>query len=356
LDQTDDFSAKQSQFNLPPSFNYLLFFFLCGFIASSFSDNNPFEFFRHSLVIFSLFLGLTLCTKEQGAIKIAALLYVATCSILMLTTVYHWHAIYVSTGLSPRIRLPYAAASNPVHGSLMILTGWLGFWIAYGLPRLLKIGRPAYLLGFSLMFGLALCTCIAFQSRSAILGLSAVTVAWLALGKERTITSLLLLVLVLIFFFNFNYEPLLNRGTSYRLDLWQDALSHLNSISSWLTGINHEKKILYIGRFSHPHSAYFSILTHTGLVGSISFFIFSCSYFIQGIKSKSPYFIISLLGWAALLTTSNGIIVSPNPVWIYFWLPTLLAIWDYRKHTQSASSAESVGNRLYKRALSFFGS
>jgi hypothetical protein len=251
----------------------------------------------------------------------------------MLTTFYYWQDIYILTGNSRRISL-YAAASNPVHASLMILTGWLGFWITYGLPRLLKIGRLPYLLGFSFMLGLALFTCIAFQSRSGMLGVLAVTVAWLALGKERRITSLLLLASAVIFFFYFNYEPLLNRGTSYRLVIWQDTLSRLNSVSSWLTGITQEGEILYSGRFKHPHSAYFSILAQTGLIGGVSFFFFACSYFIQGVKSRSPYFIISLLGWAALLTTSNGIICPPKPLWIYFWLPTLLAIWNYQKHKQ----------------------
>ncbi|MEA3545689.1 MAG: hypothetical protein U9R69_10800, partial [Thermodesulfobacteriota bacterium] len=255
-----------------------------------------------------------------------------TCALFILVTFYYWQETYFSTGILQRIQL-YAAASNPVHASLMILTGWLGFWITYGLPRLVKIGSFAYLSGFILMQSVAVFTCLAFQSRSGLLGLSAVTAAWLIIGKNRKLTLLLTLSLVFIFFAGGYHEALLARGSSYRFEIWRDVLWHLNDNGSWLTGTKQEGGILYLGKFHHPHSAYLSILAQTGLMGVISFSLFTCVYFFQGIKKRSPWFIVSLLGWAALLTSSNGIMTSPRPLWIYFWLPTLLAILSY--HTRS---------------------
>jgi len=324
-------SLRGKSFKVSTSFNFLLFYFLCGFSATIFSENEPLSFFRHFLCILMLYYGFKLCTKDENICKFTGITYVIICFFVMLISFYYWQDIYFSTGNFPRVTL-YAAASNPIHASLMILFGWLAFWIIYGLPKLLTIGRLPYLFGFLLMQSLALFTCIIFQSRSGLLGLFAVTAAWFMLGKERKFTFFLILALIFAFYFTGNYEAFLNRGLSYRLDIWQNVLLQINNTSSWLTGIKQEGEILYLGKFHHPHSAYLSILAHTGLVGLVSFFFFSCVYFIQGIRNRSPWFIISMLGWVALLVTSNGIVDSPHPLLIYFWIPTLLAILDYPKH------------------------
>ena len=324
-------SIRGKPFESNTSFYFLSFYFLCGFFATLFSDNEPLSFFRHSLCVLALFYGLKLCQRDAKFYKAAGLIYAIVCLILMFIVFFYWQEFYFKTGHLPRIQL-YAAASNPVHASLMILTGWLVFWIRYGLPKLVAMGRFQYLCGFIIMQSLAFFTCISFQSRAGLLGLSAVTAAWLILGKERKLTFFVIMASVLAFFFTDNYEIFLNRGVSYRLEIWQDVLSYINNTSSWITGIKQEGDILYLGKFHHPHSAYISILAHTGLLGIVSFLFFSCAYFIQGIKSRSTWFIISLLGWVALLVTSNGIIDSPHPLLIYFWIPTLLAIQDYPKH------------------------
>ena len=327
---------ERKPFKADYSFYFLLLYFLCGCFATVLSDNNTFDFFRYIVSIFALFYGLMLCTREQNFCKVTAICYTAICLFFIFLTFYYWQDIYFSTGISPRIKL-YAAASNPVHASLLILTGWLCFWIIYGLPKLIEVGRGAYISGFILMQSVATFICVAFQSRSALLGLLAVTIAWLIIGRERQITLLLTLLLLLFFFIAGYHEPLLSRGTSYRPEIWQNVLQQLNINGSWLTGIRQEKGILYLGKFHHSHSAYMSILAQTGLVGVISFFIFTCVYFFQGIKKRSPWFIISLLGWTALLTTSSGIVDSPQPLWVYFWTPTLLAMLDYHNplHTQN---------------------
>jgi hypothetical protein len=43
--------------------------------------------------------------------------------------------------------------------------------------------------------------------------------------------------------------------------------------------------------------------------------------------------LLSLFGWGCLLTEINSILTSPEPFWIYFWLPVLMAIIEtQRKH------------------------
>ncbi|WP_421682584.1 hypothetical protein HKW98_16350 [Stutzerimonas urumqiensis] len=306
----------------------LLLYFLGGLLADGLSGDPALRLFKHQLYLLLLFGGLCVCVREGRGFRLAGLVYAIVCLLFACMAVYLWLEAYRANGVPSRISL-YAAASNPVHASLMILTGWLGFWMVYGLPKLLERGRLAYLCGFALMLGFAFLICIVFQSRSTLLGLLAVLGGWLVLGSERRMSLLLLVALLLLVLVSGGYEALLARGVSYRFDIWQDALLRLRDDCSWVLGCTQAGRPLYLGQFYHAHSAYLSILVDTGLLGAATFAVFAVIYMVQGMRTRSPWFIVSLAGWAGVVTSSSGLVDSPRPLWIYFWLPTLLALLDY---------------------------
>ncbi|SDS88447.1 O-antigen ligase family protein [Pseudomonas oryzae] len=318
----------------------LLLYFLGGLLADGLSGDPVLRLLKHQLYLLLLFGGLCLCVREGRGFRLAGLVYAIACLLFACLAVYLWLEAYRASGVPPRIRL-YAGASNPVHASLMILTGWLGFWVVYGLPKLLERGRLAYLCGFALMLGFAFLVCIVFQSRSALLGLLAVLGGWLVLGRERALSLLLIGALLLLVLVSGGYEALLARGVSYRADIWQDALLRLRDHCSWVLGCTQAGRPLYLGQFHHAHSAYLSILVETGLLGAVTFVAFALVYVVQGVRTRSSWFIVSLAGWAGVIASSSGLVDSPRPLWIYFWLPTLLALLDFRRSRTPQESAAS---------------
>ena len=323
-----------------PGVVLLLVYFLGALGAQWLAGDEVVGLFKHQIYLLMLLCGLMLCVEQPVFFRRAALVYAVVCVVFTGLAFYKWQDMYLATGVFPRIGL-YAAAANPVHASLMILTGWLGFWMVFGLPRLLERGRFAYLAGLVLMLGVAFIVCLVFQSRSALLGLLAATGAWLILGRERGLSLLLVGGLAALLVATGSYEALLARGGSYRVDIWQDALMRLYEGCSWIVGCAQEGNFRYLGQFHHAHSAYVSILVDTGLLGAATFISFAGIYLILGVKTRSPWFIVSLAGWAGVIASSNGLVDSPRPLWIYFWLPTLLALLDYQRQSVTQRIAAS---------------
>jgi len=316
----------------------LLVYFLGGLVAQWLAGDAVIGLFKHQVYLLLLLCGLTLCVEQSVFFKRAALVYVGVCAVFACVAFYKWQYMFGASDAFPRITL-YAAAANPVHASLMILVGWVGFWMIYALPRLLERGRFAYLAGFCLMLGVAFVVCLVFQSRSALLGLLAAVGAWLVLGRERGLSLLLVGVLIFLVMATGAYEALLSRGGSYRVEIWQDAITRLHEDCSWIAGCAQTGNSLYLGQFHHAHSAYLSILVDTGLLGAIPFITFAGIYLILGVKTRSPWFMVSLVGWAGVIASSNGLVDSPRPLWIYFWLPTLMALLDYRRQPKAQGIA-----------------
>ena len=284
-----------------------------------------FSYLKQYLYIFSLLICLNLISTNSRILSITWFSYFLVCVAYSSIAIYLWTIDYITLHKFSRIAL-YGDASNPVHASLMILTGWIGFWFIYGLPRLSNTNKFAYTLALFFVYLFSFLICIIFQSRSAIVGLFASIFALTFLGENRARNFLIFIAIIFALWLSDAYKPLLERGISYRSEIWLDAILHLKNDCSILLGCRNNPDYLYLGQFYHAHSAYISILVKYGIIGSATFSAFALSYFWHGICSRSKWFMVSLIGWGSVLTTSSGLISSPRPLWIYFWVPTLLAI------------------------------
>lgn len=303
---------------------------LIVFLTELGSPDAGFSYLKTCLYLAVLWLALEIACRDEFA---TARLWrcLAVCSALVaLYAMAEWLLAYAAHGQFIRVSL-YAAASNPVHASFLILIGWLGYWFKYGLPGAMQYGKAGFLAALILVVTFTFCVCIVFQSRSGLVGSSAALLAWLVSSKHRRFAAAVLALVAIGIWISGLYEPLLQRGDSYRLEIWIDALRHLFRECPVLTGCPDDENYLFAGQFEHPHSAYFSILVDSGLLGAASFGIFTLIYFGAGLRKNAAWFQASLVGWLGVLTTSNGLVDSPRPLWVYFWTPTFLALIEMKR-------------------------
>ena len=101
---------------------------------------------------------------------------------------------------------------------------------------------------------------------------------------------------------------------------------------------------MYAGKFEHPHSAFISILVDSGVLGAISFAAFALHYFRIGLQTGAIWFAVSMVGWGGVLATSNGLIDSPRPLWVYFWVPTFLAAIEIKQRLKADTGDDAVSS------------
>lgn len=68
------------------------------------------------------------------------------------------------------------------------------------------------------------------------------------------------------------------------------------------------------------------MLYRNGLIGAVLLAIFAVLYLYNARREGLPWLLLSLFGWGSLLTTTNGVFTTPQPLWVYVWLPTFMAI------------------------------
>lgn len=216
---------------------------------------------------------------------------------------------------------------NPVYFSMLISFALIFLWVFHISDWLEQRSRWQWLFGlFALSLVVLLCSSI-FQSRSTLLGYAAFFAGYL-LYKRMLLVGMALLVLLVGLTFLLGFDQLLlQRGFSYRLDIWQAAWTRLNSECGLWLGCGADGHLL-LGSFHHAHSGYVSMLYRNGLVGALLFAVFAGVFLWKSARARSPWLLLALLGWGSLLTTSNGVLTTPQPLWVYFWLPTFMAILD----------------------------
>jgi len=254
--------------------------------------------------------------------------FAALAMMVLLASILWWLWLYVSTGSWVRLTL-WGGAENPVHAALMLSTLLTFVWLFHVDPRL--IGRSV-LWRYSAIILLVvlgmLCTMV-FQARSAILGLLLFLVGYLA-WRRMLLGGLLIVLGVLILCWVLGLQNLLmERGVSFRLVIWQDVLDRVTHHCGLLLGCE-PSSYRFLGQFYHPHNTYLALLYRTGVAGTLLFAAFTLTFFWIAVRGRSRWMLVSLIGWGAMLSSGSGIFSSPQPLWIYFWCPVLLALLEVR--------------------------
>ena len=292
---------------------------------------------RHALYVlmFCAALYYTLCVKSMSVKKlIEYIFWVAVIyTVASMAYQYGWQGKAVTTRLYPALRF-----DSPIYMSIILVV--FGISILYGLLSEGK-KRPAFLLLLLIIFLLYF-----YNSRTALValccGVPAVVMALNIQSKIKTLLymSLILLAYVLVSYF---YGNLLNRGESYRVDIWLSSLQ--KAVDCGLLfgcGIAVDSQIsIESGRvFQHPHNIYIMHLINTGIFGLISLFLLLVYVCIKGIKSNSLMVFGFMAGLIAFIFDGKDLITNPDDIWLIFWLPLTLVAWEINHNVFNKDAQE----------------
>ena len=280
---------------------------------------------KKALYLSMFFFCLLYLSSDYWSLRGPLLIFSAGSVGILIFASFDWLLLGVESGRWARYEYFWGEAINPVYFSLLIGFALLYLWVFHVAEHLEKRSPLFFLTGLFFVSLLQVINASVFQSRSTLLGYGLFFIfflvfkrmLWLGLGVIMALFALGVLVGI--------DDLLLQRGLSYRLDIWQAALQRLYTDCSLWWGCGRDQGLL-LGRFYHPHSGYVAMLYRNGLIGAVLLAIFAVLYLYNARREGLPWLLLSLFGWGSLLTTTNGVFTTPQPLWVYVWLPTFMAI------------------------------
>lgn len=287
---------------------------------------------KRPLYILMLFMATFIIVKHSwqrfiSVLSLAALtiLPIALYALADFTLNYTDGARLVGSGA-----LDNPLLSSHLFGIFFIL--WLGYAMTASYNKSL-LTLPA--------LALLLATLLATGSRTPLLAI-AFACGWLAISlwNRRALLLVALCTCTGIALLIIYPELILNRGTSYRFEIWQFALEQI-SIHPWAGhGLGSPLAIPVPelnSVFSEPHSFFLGTLYYTGVIGAIfwlsmhAFALWACWK-----NRAAPYFAVAgalvIYGLGAGLTEGGGILSRPKEHWFLIWIPLALVIAVNTQH------------------------
>lgn len=216
----------------------------------------------------------------------------------------------------------HAVGALAILGALLLpdLRGARHYLLVY-----LLVGLSA--LGFMLFL-------ISSQTRGVWVALLATLLFICAIDLNRRHVAFLLLVLaVLSAVFLINAEFLLQRGASYRPQLWQGGIDLIRQ--NPLMGLGFDAYSITIAElarsFKHPHNLFLDVGVRLGLIGLALFMLlWGCAAWRGWRHRHEPLgkALLALLVFSSvsLLTDGIGLWLKPNADWFVTWLPLMISL------------------------------
>lgn len=284
------------------------------------------DFFKSTLYLVALFICCVMLEREGPGVVRAYTGFALVSIVLLAVAVFKWIESAWSLTSLQRVTL-WGEGANPVYAALLITSSLVFLWLFYLERHLASRPRGVYLLGLSGLVALASVCALVFQARSALVGFAAFLIAFVIQRRLVVFGGLLIVVVAAAMWGSGAAEALLERGASHRLEIWMDVLRRLQSDCSLLIGCGKDD-YHFLGQFNHAHSGYVSMLYHAGAVGLGLFATIAFVFLKNGWHSASRWMLVALVGWGGVLTTTSGVFGSPRPLWIFFWIPTLMTVLE----------------------------
>ncbi|MRU52036.1 O-antigen ligase family protein [Pseudomonas gessardii] len=278
---------------------------------------------KRPLYVFMLLTGCTLIALKSETLLLKTLRLGAGLGALAgLINV----ALFLQNGTLGERLIGTGALRNPLltsHVLGFLCTYWIASWLSRNerhdwLPILMVVPLFAALL--------------ATGSRTPLMGITLTSVWMLVMSRKRT-TILIgtLLIAAGAVYLTFP-EVLLNRGTSYRPELWIDALRQAGQ-HLWF-GAGYESQFIFnipgVGYPLHdPHNIELAVLLELGLVGLCLWSLMYIFALLRCLRLRAqPHFQIAsallVYGLFAGLTEGGSFLSRPNESWFLIWIPLAL--------------------------------
>ena len=298
---------------------------------------DPIKIGRYSAYLLLLGLSLSVLCRFPALLSKLFVAYALASVAYLLLALYIWAAADQST----RVLI---GDLNVTRSALLTLCGLFAGWLFYAERRLLERGTVAYAAGFTL-FGLAtMLTALVFQSRSGMVSILLFLFIYALYRKRATEVIGISIAAAILLVFTGWYRLLLIRGTSYRTDIWADLAERVWSHCGLLFGCGSADTATFAENFLNPHSGYLSTLYYHGVFAMVAFLIFAVFFFHRAWKVRTPFLLIAMPGWGGGIASSSGFIDGPEPQWVYFWIPSLIALCLAQRSPVGAPNKNALHN------------
>lgn len=210
-------------------------------------------------------------------------------------------------------------------GALVVIAAFL-FGSVWRKPWLLALLLVAAF-GYATFLGLS-------ETRGVWVALCATLVVMVvALPTRKGFLAILLMVLFVAGVALLNAEILLQRGMSYRPELWSGGLRLM--LDNWLWGFGFNQYEILVPAtglsYKHPHNFFLDTGVRLGIPGLTLFCLLWGATAIRGWQYRSEPLGRALLAlWTfssvSLMTDGIGLWLKPNADWLITWLPISLAM------------------------------
>lgn len=250
--------------------------------------------------------------------------YTLACIIVLIYTIVSLAQFIID--YKPGLRMIGSGAlSNPLLSSHIY-----GFFATFFIASFTTQRKLAYIniASFLVMF----CAIIATGSRTPLLALFLVA-TWLTIAtpNKRSIALISLIIVSAIAFLFLAPLPPLERGFSYRPEIWSLTIEKILQNPFFGYGYNTPLSVdPGIGvEFREPHNFELGVLYELGLVGFIIWLTMHLYALWRSWKFKTdPSFIVAssllIFGIGAGLTEGGGIFSRPKEHWFLIWIPLAL--------------------------------
>ncbi|MCP1619907.1 O-antigen ligase [Pseudomonas sp. SLBN-26] len=290
-------------------------------IAWSTTDESVSSLLKRPLYILMLFVACALmardnCSRLLTTVHLAALLMIPIVAYSLVDFARHYTegARLIGSGA-----LDNPLLSSHLFGFFCIL------WLGYAMTAAPRNGLVS-LLPLALLFMALLAT----GSRTPLIAVAIASIWLVACCWDRRAMLLAATGVIIVTCLLMLYpESLLNRGTSYRFDIWQLALEKIQLHP--LIGHGFDAPVSFVipelgFALSEPHNFFLGVLFYTGLVGGVCWLLMHASaLWICWHRRSDVCFIIAgalvLYGLGAGLTEGGGILPRPKEHWLLTWIP-----------------------------------
>ena len=280
--------------------------------------------FKPPLHTLLLFAGCYLLVRYRADI-LQPLLFGAALVALIATTIFLFMFARI---YEPGMRLIGGGAfDNPLLSSHLF-----GFFSAYWLSvtmtckrrQMMWLSVPAMAVMFMAVIGTG--------SRTPLVALT-MAALWLCFicWNRRSVGLLIALVLSAATVLTLFAQMIIERGDSYRLEIWQKVL-HMIADHPWIGHGYSASLAVDPGNgvsFQEPHSFVLGVLYYVGIIGLLPWLFFLLWGLLSSWRQRvQPMLIIAstwlIFGIGAGLTEGGGIISRPKEHWFLLWIPLAL--------------------------------
>ena len=287
---------------------------------------NVSAFLRRSFTLFVFLLAVTHLTQRLGP---DLLRYLDVALILAgIGAAIHLLGLLFMEPKGPNWRLGDATIfSRSLHAS-----HYFGFFAVYGLVRLYQQAGFAYRLRCLLPASLCLGFAVLTESRGTLISFLLVALLVCGVWHRRYLQSALIVLLTAVGGYLIQ-DVLLERGLSFRLEIWRGTWDIVQANFWGGIGLGTPLGVEYGGKFvaPHAHNLIYDLQARAGFFGMLLFLPIVAVVFSRALRAEQNeqvYVAVLVFFLLCVMTDVHKPINSPSSVYVIFWLPlaALLAL------------------------------